>query len=211
MFISNITFQKNNIKTYAYPRRSQYDPFYINKRDKGKKDLIDYNMMSPLFSDDTITYPCRGYQYNNKLPIINKNQEIIINFDETDNLLNFHNGGVIQQYSIALKINEYKYFTVIKNISKEDTFKSWKNNDFSTKINILSNIQTDNIILSWSWFSNHLVNDNIEFFMNCIDLKIENNDNIIDTFNNTNNIIIPCKIKNGNINKYCNLKNISKI
>lgn len=204
MFISNITFKNNNKEMYAYPRRSEYDPEYIDKY-----NLIDYNMMSPLFSDDNRTYPCRGYEYsNNKLPIINESQEITINFDETDNFLNFHNGGIIQQYSIALKKNRYKNFTVIKNISKEDTFEKWKNKEFKTKIKIPYNIQSDNIVLAWSWFSNHLGNDNIEFFMNCIDLKIVNNYNITDKFDNINNIIIPCKIKNIDNYNYCNLNSL---
>lgn len=206
MFISNVTFKDNNIKIYAYPRRSEYDPFY-----KDKIQLIDYNMMSPLFSDDNKTYPCRGYKYNkNKLPIINKNHEITINFDKTDNL-NFHNGGIIQQYSIALKKNQYKNFTVIKNISKEETFEKWESKNFSTKIQIPYNIQSDNIVLAWSWFSNHLDNDNIEFFMNCIDLRIENNLNITSKFNNINNIIIPCKIKNIDNHNYCNLNSLEEL
>lgn len=208
MFIKNISFQNNNnINKYSYPRRSQYNPFYIEKN-----DMIDYNMMSPLFDFDNRTYPCRGYKReNHNLNVIYNNQEIIINFNETNNKLDFHNGGVIQQYSIALEKNDYKNFTVIKNISGEEIINLWKNNIFDVKINVPSNIMSDNIILAWSWFSDHLVNK-VEFFMNCIDLKLKNNNNNVKhTFNNINDIIIPCQIKNDNINDYCNLKDIKEL
>lgn len=202
MFIKNVTLISNNLTKYAYPRRSQYDPFYIKKRDNGNDKEIDYNMMSPLYDFDNKTYPCRGYKRNNeKLHVVYKNNKIIINFNETNNILDLHKGGVLQQYSIALEKNNYENFTVIKNISKKETFESWRNNNFSTEINI-PNIKTDNIILSWSWFSNHL-SDKVEFFMNCIDLRLENDD-VTDNFDNNNNIIIPCKIKDDNIKKYCN-------
>lgn len=47
MLIENIEYKNNNSYKYAYPRNSEYDPFYIKKRNKGL-DLIDYDMMSPL-------------------------------------------------------------------------------------------------------------------------------------------------------------------
>jgi hypothetical protein len=166
MFISNISFKNPNIK-YSYPRRSQYDPFYIKERN------VNNNR----------TYPCRGYKSNYiNINTVNKNQEIVINLSKTNNIMDFHNGVIIQQYSIALKQNNYENFTVFKNISREETFKSWKKNDFSTKIKIPYNIKSDYIILAWSWFSNHLGNNKIEFFMNCIDLKIDNNDDIKEEF-----------------------------
>ena len=47
--------------------------------------------------------------------------------------------------------------------------------------------------------------------MNCIDLKMDNNEYINDEFKNINNIIIPCKIKNIDNNNYCNLNNLKEL
>lgn len=199
MFIQNIEYKNNDKIIYAYPRNSSYDPFYINMRNKGL-DLIDYDMMSPLSLNKP--YPCRGYKRindkNYKIPKIYAGNDIKVIFSKESNA--FHNGGIKQQFSIAIEKNMYKNYTVIETFERNENLKIF--NEFETTIYIPKNIPKGGAVLSWTWFSNHLGNNNIEYFMNCIDLEIINDN--IDDFNNINNIIIPCGISQFNVSNICN-------
>lgn len=199
MFIQNIQYKNNNEIVYAYPRNSSYDTYYIELRNKGI-DLIDYDMMSPL--NHNKTYPCRGYKRINnkdyKIPKMYPGSNIKVIFSKESKA--FHNGGMIQQFSIAIEKNMYKNYTVIKTFNRYDNLKIF--NNFEVEMNIPKNIPEGGIVLSWSWFSNHLGNNNIEYFMNCIDLEII--DNYENNFNNVNDIIIPCGISQFNVSNICN-------
>lgn len=138
--------------SYPPPRKSKFNP-------NVPLDQIDYSMTNPLLADGS-NFPCKGYSKGPIVATFNAGDTIPIQMDGSV----FHMGGHCQ-WSISYDDTQ---FLVLKTVMKD----CFVGTGLNLQVTIPSTApQCDNCTFTWSWVN---AIGNREFYMNCADIKINN-------------------------------------
>ncbi|KXN73599.1 hypothetical protein CONCODRAFT_27807, partial [Conidiobolus coronatus NRRL 28638] len=142
------------------PRRSKYNPAYQTIGD------VDNDMSAPLGPDNP--FPCRGTSPGPIYQTYKAGEEMSVKLGGNAP----HNGGHCQ---FALSYNGGKdwivFYTIVRNCMPSKTGPI----EFEYNIPIPADtLPGDKIVFSWNWIN---ASGEREFYMNCIDIKIENPSN----------------------------------
>ncbi|SPJ89658.1 probable endoglucanase [Fusarium torulosum] len=145
--------------SWPYPLRSKFNP-------DSPKDLIDYDMINPLFANGT-NFPCKGYHLNTPrhptaVWTAGQRQHISLMGPVTTKGLGAwnHGGGSCQ---LSLSYDNGKSFQVIHSMQGGCTLE-WKYDFILPK-----DVANGDVLLGWSWFN---LQGEAQMYMNCADITI---------------------------------------